>query len=119
MRAFVASRSARRAGRVGSSWFSTGVLDGSLPGSPDGSTDGSPIAPAVQPSRLPSVDPGVSSASRVPVPAGAVPGTRGDGPRYPDHGYTGRESGGGYDNGNLNADLPGSMDVDYVRVWQG
>jgi beta-glucanase (GH16 family) len=43
----------------------------------------------------------------------------GDGPRSSDHGYTGGESGGGYNDGNLNADLPGSMDVDYVRVWQG
>jgi beta-glucanase (GH16 family) len=42
----------------------------------------------------------------------------GNGPRYPDHGYTGQESGGGYNNGNLVADLPGVMEVDYVRVWQ-
>ena len=38
--------------------------------------------------------------------------------RYPDHGYTGQESGSGYSNGNLVADLPGTMEVDYVRVWQ-
>jgi beta-glucanase (GH16 family) len=42
----------------------------------------------------------------------------GNGPRYPDHGYTGNESGSGYDDGNLVADLPGAMEVDYVRVWQ-
>ena len=42
----------------------------------------------------------------------------GNGPRYPDHGYTGQESGAGYSNGNLAADLPGIMEVDYVRVWQ-
>jgi beta-glucanase (GH16 family) len=42
----------------------------------------------------------------------------GNGPRYPDHGYTGNESGNGYNNGNLVADLPGAMEVDYVRVWQ-
>jgi beta-glucanase (GH16 family) len=41
----------------------------------------------------------------------------GDGPRSSDHGYTGIESGGGYNDGNLNADLPGTMEVDYVRVW--
>ena len=42
----------------------------------------------------------------------------GAGPRYPDHGYTGQESGSGYNNGNLVADLPGTMEVDYVRIWQ-
>ncbi len=42
----------------------------------------------------------------------------GAGPRYSDHGYTGGESGGGYNNGNLVADLPGAMQVDYARVWQ-
>jgi beta-glucanase (GH16 family) len=42
----------------------------------------------------------------------------GNGPRYSDHGYTGIESGGGYSDGNLNADLPGTMEIDYVRVWQ-
>lgn len=55
----------------------------------------------------------------------------GDGPRYSDHGYTGNEytassgSGGGctspnngYCDGNLNADLPGSYEIDYVKVWQ-
>ena len=42
----------------------------------------------------------------------------GNGPRYPDHGYTGNESGSGYNNGNLVADLPGAMEVDYVKVWQ-
>jgi beta-glucanase (GH16 family) len=40
----------------------------------------------------------------------------GTGPRG--RGYTGRESGGTYDNGNLVADLPGTMEIDYVRVWQ-
>jgi beta-glucanase (GH16 family) len=42
----------------------------------------------------------------------------GNGPRYPDHGYTGNESGNGYDDGNLVADFPGVMEVDYVKVWQ-
>jgi beta-glucanase (GH16 family) len=42
----------------------------------------------------------------------------GTGPRYADHGYTGGEGSGGYNNGNLVADLPGTMEVDYVRVWQ-
>lgn len=42
----------------------------------------------------------------------------GNGPRYADHGYTGQESGSGYSNGNLNADLPGAMEVDYAKVWQ-
>ena len=42
----------------------------------------------------------------------------GDGPRSPDHGYTGQESGGTYSNGNLVADLPGVMEIDYVRLWQ-
>jgi beta-glucanase (GH16 family) len=42
----------------------------------------------------------------------------GNGPRYPDHGYTGNESGSGYNDGNLVADLPGAMEVDYVKVWQ-
>jgi beta-glucanase (GH16 family) len=40
----------------------------------------------------------------------------GDGPRS--HGYTGQDSASGYSNGNLVADLPGAMEVDYVRVWQ-
>jgi beta-glucanase (GH16 family) len=41
----------------------------------------------------------------------------GSGPAY--EGYTGREiEQGGYDDGNLSADLPGTMEVDYVRVWQ-
>jgi beta-glucanase (GH16 family) len=42
----------------------------------------------------------------------------GAGPRSPEHGYTGKESGSGYSDGNLVADLPGTMEVDYVRVWQ-
>jgi beta-glucanase (GH16 family) len=42
----------------------------------------------------------------------------GDGPRSPDHGYTGQETATGYANGNLVADLPGAMAVDYVRIWQ-
>jgi beta-glucanase (GH16 family) len=42
----------------------------------------------------------------------------GSGPRYSDHGYTGIESGGGYNDGNLVADFPGAMQVDYARVWQ-
>jgi beta-glucanase (GH16 family) len=33
-------------------------------------------------------------------------------------GYTGHESGSGYSNGNLVADLPGTMEIDYARVWQ-
>jgi beta-glucanase (GH16 family) len=41
----------------------------------------------------------------------------GSGPRSGDHGYTGGESAGGYSNGNLVADLPGTMEVDYVRVF--
>jgi beta-glucanase (GH16 family) len=41
----------------------------------------------------------------------------GSGPRY--DGYTGQEAGDGtYDDGNLVADLPGTMQVDYVKVWQ-
>jgi beta-glucanase (GH16 family) len=40
----------------------------------------------------------------------------GDGPQ--DEGYSGRESGGTYSNGNLVADLPGTMEIDYARVWQ-
>ena len=42
----------------------------------------------------------------------------GNGPKYPDHGYTGFDSASGYTNGNLVADLPGTMEVDYVKVWQ-
>jgi beta-glucanase (GH16 family) len=42
----------------------------------------------------------------------------GAGPQSSDHGYTGGESGGSYNNGNLVADLPGAMQVDYARVWQ-
>ncbi len=42
----------------------------------------------------------------------------GAGPRSSDHGYTGQESGGTYNNGNLVADLPGVMEIDYVRLWQ-
>jgi beta-glucanase (GH16 family) len=33
-------------------------------------------------------------------------------------GYTGNEGNGSYNNGNLAADLPGTMEIDYVRVWQ-
>jgi beta-glucanase (GH16 family) len=40
----------------------------------------------------------------------------GSGPAY--EGYTGGERDDGYDDGNLSADLPGTMEVDYVRVWQ-
>ncbi len=40
----------------------------------------------------------------------------GDGPAY--YGYTGYDTSSGYVNGNLAADTPGSMQVDYVRVWQ-
>jgi beta-glucanase (GH16 family) len=40
----------------------------------------------------------------------------GTGPR--DHGYTGREASGTYNNGNLAADLPGVMEIDYVRLFQ-
>jgi beta-glucanase (GH16 family) len=42
----------------------------------------------------------------------------GTGPRGAGRGYTGGESGGEYANGNLSADIPGVMEVDYVRVWQ-
>lgn len=42
----------------------------------------------------------------------------GNGPRYSYYGYTGSDSASGYSNGNLAADLPGNMDVDYVRVYQ-
>ena len=42
----------------------------------------------------------------------------GNGPRYPNHGYTGAETSTGYNNGNLVADLPGTMEIDYVRIWQ-
>jgi beta-glucanase (GH16 family) len=40
----------------------------------------------------------------------------GSGPQ--DHGYTGGETGSSYSNGNLVADLPGTLEVDYARVWQ-
>ncbi len=42
----------------------------------------------------------------------------GAGPAW--HGYTGREcsDGASYCDGNLNADLPGTMEIDYVKVWQ-
>lgn len=40
----------------------------------------------------------------------------GTGPQ--DHGYTGGESAGTYNNGNLVADLPGVMELDYVRLYQ-
>ncbi len=42
----------------------------------------------------------------------------GTGPRDTARGYTGDESGGAYKNGNLTADIPGVLAVDYVRVWQ-
>lgn len=42
----------------------------------------------------------------------------GNGPQYANHGYTGQDSASGYSNGNLVADLPGTMEVDYVRIWQ-
>lgn len=42
----------------------------------------------------------------------------GTGPRGTGRGYTGGESDGTYNNGNLSADIPGLMEVDYVRVWQ-
>ncbi len=42
----------------------------------------------------------------------------GTGPRGAGRGYTGGESNGTYSNGNLSADIPGVMEVDYVRVWQ-
>jgi beta-glucanase (GH16 family) len=42
----------------------------------------------------------------------------GNGPKSGDHGYTGGEGGGAYSNGNLAADLPGTMEIDYVRVFQ-
>lgn len=42
----------------------------------------------------------------------------GDGITYPTHGYTGYDTASGYVNGNLVADLPGALEVDYVRVYQ-
>ena len=42
----------------------------------------------------------------------------GTGPRGIGRGYTGGESKGTYNNGNLSADIPGVMEVDYVRIWQ-
>lgn len=42
----------------------------------------------------------------------------GNGPRYSYYGYTGIETAGGYSDGNLVMQDPGSMDVDYVRVYQ-
>lgn len=42
----------------------------------------------------------------------------GTGPRGIGRGYTGDESKGAYSNGNLSADIPGVMEVDYVRIWQ-
>lgn len=42
----------------------------------------------------------------------------GNGPRYTYYNYTGYDTASGYVNGNLLADLPGTMEVDYVRVYQ-
>lgn len=44
----------------------------------------------------------------------------GNGPRYDVQGdaYTGEEGSDGYEDGNLVAEMPASMDVDYVRVYQ-
>jgi beta-glucanase (GH16 family) len=42
----------------------------------------------------------------------------GDGPRYSSYGYTGIDTAGGYNNGNLAMQNPGVMEVDYVRVYQ-
>jgi beta-glucanase (GH16 family) len=42
----------------------------------------------------------------------------GDGPRYHYYGYTGIEGAGSYSDGNLVMQDPGSMEVDYVRVYQ-
>lgn len=42
----------------------------------------------------------------------------GTGPRGIGRGYTGGETRGTYNNGNLSADIPGVMEVDYVRIWQ-
>jgi beta-glucanase (GH16 family) len=42
----------------------------------------------------------------------------GNGPQYTYYGYTGQDSAGGYANGNYAAADPGTMQVDYVRVYQ-
>jgi beta-glucanase (GH16 family) len=42
----------------------------------------------------------------------------GDGPRYSTFGYTGYDTTSGYVDGNLVATLPGTMEVDYIRVYQ-
>lgn len=42
----------------------------------------------------------------------------GDGPRYQYYGYTGYDTAQGYVDGNYAADNPGTMEVDYVRVYQ-
>ena len=42
----------------------------------------------------------------------------GAGPQSSDHAVPRPESGGTYNNGNLVADLPGVMEIDYVRLWQ-
>jgi beta-glucanase (GH16 family) len=42
----------------------------------------------------------------------------GNGPRYNYYGYTGYDTANGYVDGNLVADNPGTMEVDYVRVYQ-
>ncbi len=42
----------------------------------------------------------------------------GNGLAYHTHGYTGRDTPSGYVDGNLVADLPGTLEVDYVRLYQ-
>lgn len=42
----------------------------------------------------------------------------GDGPRYTYYNYTGYDTAGGYVDGNYAAINPGSLEVDYVRVYQ-
>jgi beta-glucanase (GH16 family) len=42
----------------------------------------------------------------------------GNGPRYSTYGYTGIDTAGGYSDGNLVADNPGILEIDYVRIYQ-
>jgi beta-glucanase (GH16 family) len=42
----------------------------------------------------------------------------GDGPRYSTYGYTGQDTAGGYSDGNLVMQNPGTLEIDYVRVYQ-
>jgi beta-glucanase (GH16 family) len=42
----------------------------------------------------------------------------GDGPRYSAYGYTGQDTAGGYNDGNLVMQDPATMEIDYVRLYQ-